>query len=63
MSSHIGYKYGKETDDPLLTPDIGNKQRDLYIIWLKMKGNIGIFSTRVDQKGLKFDLATWRQAA
>ncbi|CAL1276314.1 unnamed protein product [Larinioides sclopetarius] len=28
-----------------------------------MKGNIGIFSTRVDKKGLKFDLATWRQAA
>ncbi|CAL1293273.1 unnamed protein product [Larinioides sclopetarius] len=23
-----------------------------------MKGNIGTFSTRVDKKGLKFDLAT-----
>jgi len=27
------------------------------IMWLKMKGNMGIFSKRVDKKGLKFDLA------
>ncbi|CAL1301097.1 unnamed protein product, partial [Larinioides sclopetarius] len=48
----------KRAEDSLRIPDIGNKQRDLYIIWLKMKGNIGTFSTRVDKKGLKFDLAT-----
>jgi len=32
-------------------------------MWLKMKGNMGIFSTRVDEKGLKFDLATHGEEA